>query len=96
MLRLVYDNTNMDADLSSDENGTDTTRALDTAVMLSILLDARASDADDIPAGTDRRGWWADIYEDSPWGSKIWQAFLMTATDKARLYAETGTVSARY
>ena len=98
MLRLVYDNTNMDADLLCTEaTGTDTTRALDTAVLLSILVDARASELDDIPAGIDRRGWWADIYEDSPWGSKLWQAFLMKATDKALVFArETCEESLRW
>ncbi|SAL25785.1 tail protein [Caballeronia turbans] len=46
---------------------------LQTAVLLSLFTD-RAANADDvIPDGTDdARGWWGDLDEDSPIGSRLW------------------------
>jgi phage gp46-like protein len=46
---------------------------LQTAVLLSLFTD-RAANADDvIPDGTgDPRGWWGDLDEDSPIGSRLW------------------------
>lgn len=48
---------------------------LETVVTISLFTDARASE-DEVPAGTDRRGWWFDAYDpDEPGvsiGSKIW------------------------
>lgn len=44
-----------------------------TAVVLSLMCDAQA-DADDVPAGSDRRGWWADAYSEpaESYGSRLW------------------------
>ena len=82
MLRLVYDNDNMDADLSVSADGTDVTRPLDTAVILSLFCDARARVGDDILEGTGKRGWWAESYFEEPdrWGSDLWQSLTRKAT----------------
>lgn len=91
MLRLVYNNANMEADFEcSDTTGTDVTRPLDTAVILSLFCDARADVHADIPAGTDRRGWWAEAYFDTPdeWGSGLWQVLTKKATQTALAYAQ--------
>lgn len=50
---------------------------LETAVVLSLFLDARARDDDTLPnGGTDRRGWWADtvapVAEGDRLGSRLW------------------------
>ncbi len=46
---------------------------LDTAVLLSLFSDRQASDDDTLPDGsTDRRGWWGDLDQEVPLGSKLW------------------------
>lgn len=60
------------ADLQSDEG-------LQTAVIVSLFTDRRASDDDALPAGeTNRRGWWGDVapeVEGDVTGSKLWLLF---------------------
>ncbi|EHM03450.1 phage protein GP46 [Acetobacteraceae bacterium AT-5844] len=44
-----------------------------TAVHVSLFTDARASDDDRLaPGETDRRGWWGDLLDDQPIGSRLW------------------------
>lgn len=46
---------------------------LQTAVLLSLFTDRAANSDDVIPDGTgDPRGWWGDLDEDSPIGSRLW------------------------
>ncbi|WP_250538703.1 MULTISPECIES: phage GP46 family protein [unclassified Caballeronia] len=46
---------------------------LQTAVLLSLFTDRVANADDVIPDGTgDPRGWWGDLDEDSPIGSRLW------------------------
>jgi phage gp46-like protein len=46
---------------------------LATAVLISIFTDRVANGDDTIPDNTaDRRGWWADLGEDVPIGSRLW------------------------
>ncbi|QNB13427.1 hypothetical protein G5S35_17510 [Paraburkholderia tropica] len=46
---------------------------LQSAVLVSLFTDRLASDDDSIPDGTgDPRGWWGDIGEDVPIGSRLW------------------------
>lgn len=82
MIRLVYSNTEMSADFALSPEGTDVSRPLETAVILSLFCDARAEVGDDIPEGTDPRGWWAEAFFDEPdtWGSKLWQTITQKAT----------------
>lgn len=46
--------------------------SLATAVVISLFTDRRALPSDPVPAGEDRRGWWADSYRDRPIGSRLW------------------------
>ena len=56
-------------DISLDGTGT----ALETATIMSLFLDRRAGADDGLSATDDRRGFWADAYEDSDQtGSKLW------------------------
>jgi phage gp46-like protein len=69
-------------DLASDAG-------LRTAVLISLLTDARAEADDDIPDGSDdRRGWWAD----PDMGSRLWLLVRETQTartlERAREYAQ--------
>lgn len=46
---------------------------LSTAVLISLFTDRRANDDDALPdASTDRRGWWGDLGQDVPIGSRLW------------------------
>ena len=55
---------------------------LETAVLISLFSDARATD-DQIPADeTDPRGWWGDIYPNFP-GDEIGSLLWITARGKA-------------
>ncbi|MFM0689229.1 phage GP46 family protein [Paraburkholderia strydomiana] len=46
---------------------------LPSAVLVSIFTDRAANPDDAIPDGTgDPRGWWGDIGEDKPIGSRLW------------------------
>lgn len=46
---------------------------LSTAVLISLFTDRRANDDDVLPdASTDRRGWWGDLDQDIPIGSRLW------------------------
>lgn len=75
MLRIIFDNIQGQGDLSASDEGHDTTRALETAVILSLFCDARSRDDDGVAEGQDRRGWWADAYAvipDDAWGSRLW------------------------
>lgn len=91
MLRVCYDNTYGEGDLVCDSTtGHDTTKALETAVILSLFCDRRAQDDDDIPEDTDRRGWWADAYAvvtNDKWGSRLWQLERGKASGGALLFA---------
>lgn len=64
-----------------------------TAVLISLFTDAEAGDDDTIPDGTsDPRGWWGDVGEDRPIGSKLWLLSRSKQTvevlAKAKLYIE--------
>lgn len=46
---------------------------LTTAVLISLFTDRRANADDVLPDGsTDRRGWWGDLDQDVPIGSRLW------------------------
>ena len=46
---------------------------LETATLISLFTDRLALASDTIPDGTtDRRGWWADLGQDYPIGSRLW------------------------
>lgn len=65
------------------------TASLDTALALSLLLDARAADDDPIDGDQrfgyiDRRGWWGDVFQATAgdsYGSRLWQFTRAKLTD---------------
>lgn len=67
---------------------------LRTAVILSLFTDRRANDDDALPAGADRRGWWADAWPEvsrDQVGSRLWllgrEKQLPSVLQRAREYA---------
>ncbi len=61
---------------------------LQSAILLSLFCDARD---EDVPAGMDPRGWWADADGDQ-WGSRLWSLSREVASsevaERARQTAE--------
>lgn len=75
------------ADLLADEG-------LETAVMLSLFLDRRAEDADNLPDDVDPRGWWGDSFADvqgDAVGSRLWllsrEKQLQSVANRVQEYA---------
>ena len=79
-LRLIWDTTLGEADLSAPQNSGDLEgdAGLETAVIISLLTDRRADDDDILPdpGNIDRRGWWGDLLGSDPVddeiGSRLW------------------------
>jgi len=71
---LRWDNANTIGDWVLAEGDLQTGQDLETACLVSLFTD-RLATPDFIPTdGTnDRRGWWADPYNDAPLGSNLWQ-----------------------
>ena len=71
---VQWDNTNTIGDWSLAEGDLQTGQDLETACLVSLFTDKLAT-PDFVPTdGTsDRRGWWADLYNDQPLGSNLWQ-----------------------
>lgn len=86
---------NMAGDIHVEGGDLASDGSLRTAVVLSLFLDARAKDDDEIPDGSaDRRGWWADAYGQLPdsFGSRLWllsrEKQLASVLARAKEYAE--------
>lgn len=81
-------------DLAVSETDIETDAGLQSAIMISLFTDKRAS-VDELPAGeTDQRGYWGDALEEdgSSLGSKLWLLDRSKITnkelDRAKAYCE--------
>jgi phage gp46-like protein len=102
MIRIRFDNHDQVADLvrlNLDSNLQDNDEtALETAVLLSMFTEGRATLDELKPSGEQfelgeyRGGWWGDSYSVSPWGSRLWtlnRAVLSaTSVQRAKKYTE--------
>jgi phage gp46-like protein len=63
---------------------------LETAAYISLATDARALAGDDLPEGTNRRGWWADQFDPDGQviGSMLWLLEDAVATPENGVRAE--------
>jgi phage gp46-like protein len=71
---VQWDNVNGDGDWVLATGDLQTGQDLETACLVSLFTDKLAT-PDFVPTDgtTDRRGWWADPYNDQPLGSNLWQ-----------------------
>lgn len=71
---VQWDNTLTEGDWVLAVGDLQTGQDLETACLVSLFTD-RLATPDFIPTDgtTDRRGWWADPYNDQPLGSNLWQ-----------------------
>lgn len=90
---IRWDNLNAQGDWSLATGDLQTGQDLETACLVSLFTDRRAT-PDFVPTdgSSDRRGWWADPYNDAPLGSNLWQLERAKKTRDtlglARRYAE--------
>ena len=73
-IRVLWDNGQGIGDWELADGDLQTGQDMETACLVSLFSD-RLATPDHTPSdgSGDRRGWWADTYEDNPIGSNIWQ-----------------------
>lgn len=88
---VQWDNVNASGDWALATGDLQTDQDLETACLVSLFSD-RLATPDFVPTdGTsDRRGWWADLYNDAPLGSNLWQL------DRAKKTRDTLGLARRY
>jgi phage gp46-like protein len=71
---ILWDNGNAQGDWTLAVGDLQTGQDLETACLVSLFTDKLAT-PDFVPTdgSSDRRGWWADPYNDQPLGSNLWQ-----------------------
>jgi phage gp46-like protein len=71
---IRWDNVNTIGDWALASGDLMTGQDLETACLVSLFTDALATpDFTPTDGTTDRRGWWADPFNDQPLGSNLWQ-----------------------
>jgi phage gp46-like protein len=90
-IRILWDNINARGDWALAAGDVQTGQDLETACLVSLFTDKLAT-PDFVPTdGTsDRRGWWADPYNDQPLGSNLWQL------ERAKKTRDTLALARRY
>lgn len=92
-ITIVWDVDNSRGDWQLVGPALTTGNDLDNGILISLFTDRTANPDDPIPDGTtDPRGWWGDLGEDVPIGSRLWllsrakqtQETLNNAVDYAR------------
>lgn len=94
-IKTVFIDMEHGADYALDALGLTEDDGLETAVIISLFTDRRANADDTIPDGSnDRRGWWADAFNDvvnDKIGSRLWllsrEKQLSAVLVRAREYA---------
>lgn len=86
-----WDNVNALGDWVIADGDLQTGQDLETACLVSLFTDKLATpDFAPTDGTTDRRGWWADPYNDQPLGSNLWQL------DRAKKTRDTLGLARRY
>lgn len=88
---ILWDNTNAIGDWTPADGDLQTGQDLETACLVSLFTDKLAT-PDFVPTdgSSDRRGWWADPYNDAPLGSNLWQL------ERAKKTRDTLAIARRY
>jgi len=90
---ILWSNLDAEGDWTLANGDLQTGQDLETACLVSLFTD-RLATPDFVPTdgSSDRRGWWADPYNDQPLGSNLWQLERAKKTRDtlglARRYAE--------
>jgi phage gp46-like protein len=71
---ILWDNSNAQGDWTLADGDLQTGQDLETACLVSLFTDKLATpDFTPTDGTSDRRGWWADLYNQQPLGSNLWQ-----------------------
>jgi phage gp46-like protein len=79
-------------ELNDDETDVEVDNGLNTAVYISLFTDARVDDESLLDDKNDKRGYWGDVFDDKPMGSKLWllarEKNLSAVLEKAKTYCQ--------
>ena len=84
----------IDLALNSSENDLASEEGLRTAVLISLLSDARVEYDDDPNFSGERRGFWLEMITGEVWGSKLWILQREKQSESTRIRAEEYAESA--
>jgi phage gp46-like protein len=95
-IRMVFNAATFSCDFAMAGPGLVLGNELESAVLISLFTDALADPEDLLPPGQaiDRRGWWADSYENEQIGSKLWQVFWRQTTQDTLNWARDTALKA--
>ncbi|MDR0966650.1 MAG: phage GP46 family protein [Myxococcales bacterium] len=94
-LLLTHDNDEQEFDLVLSGGNLATDAGLATSVEISLFCDARIGADEARHRGIDdRRGYWADAFSDSPWGSTLWALEQEGVTPEAAQLVEQRAAAA--
>jgi len=90
MIKVIWTQNGVDYDLSKGGFAQDD--SLVSLVVYCLFTDARAKDDDELPSGTDKRGWPGNTYSEFGWGSRLWllsrEKITTQTIHDAKSYAE--------
>lgn len=87
-ISIVWDPVNAQGDWAVANGDLVTGSDLQTSVLISLFTDRVLPTDQAPPDGTnDRRGWWADTYEDMPIGSRLWTLARIAISNRTQLLA---------
>lgn len=83
-IKLFFDTYLLTGDVKYQNGDLVREEGLETAVMISLYTDRRASESDILDDPNDKRGWWGDLVPDTGdrIGSKLWQHDRDKSTDQ--------------
>jgi len=92
-IKILWDNDLIEGDIEYDNGELTIEDGLETAVIMSLFTDGRASIEDTLPdsGSEDRRGWWGDQVaevKDDEIGSKLWLLERSTTIQETLINAE--------
>lgn len=96
-IKIIWNDKDFSGDILFDDGDLVREEGLETAVLMSLFTDKRASESDNLPdpGSTDRRGWWGDQVSEIPGdeiGSKLWLLKRSKTTQdtlvKAKVYTK--------
>lgn len=98
-IKILWNDNTYQGDIEYDNGDITRENGIETAVLMSLFTDARASIEDDLPdpENEDRRGWWGDqisVEEGDAIGSKLWLLARNKTDQQTMIRAEAYTKEA--
>lgn len=90
-IKLNWDNILGECDINFVNNDVEMEGGLETAVLISLFSDRRATNDDPIDDINDRRGWWGDLvstFTNDMIGSRLWELMRSSTTNETMIRAQ--------